>query len=110
MFRRKSSTDVETAASLHERGAMLLDVRTKEEWVSGHVPGATHVSLQSLSGRTDWVKKMAADRQVLVICRSGNRSGRATHQLRAIGLDAVNVRGGMIAWERKGLPTRTGKR
>ena len=70
MFRRKNSTDVETAAALHEQGAFLLDVRTKNEFVSGHVPGATHVSMQSLPNRTDWIEKMAADRQILVICRS----------------------------------------
>jgi rhodanese-related sulfurtransferase len=110
MFRRKQSTDVETAATLHEQGALLIDVRTKNEFVTGHVPGASHVSLQSLPNRADWIRRMATDRQVLVICRSGNRSGRATGQLRALGLDALNVRGGMIAWERKGLPTRTGKR
>ena len=110
MFRRKHATDVETAARLHQEGALLLDVRTKNEFVAGHVPGSTHVSLQSLPNRSDWLEKIANDRQVLVICRSGNRSGKAASQLRALGLDALNVRGGMIAWERQGLPTRTGKR
>jgi rhodanese-related sulfurtransferase len=47
---------------------------------------------------------------VLVICRSGNRSGKAASRLRALGLDVLDVRGGMIAWERHGLPIRAGKR
>ena len=47
-------------------------------------------------------------RPVAFICRSGARSARATRQARAAGIDAHNVRGGMIAWDRAGLPTTTG--
>jgi rhodanese-related sulfurtransferase len=48
---------------------------------------------------------------VAVICRSGNRSAAATRFLRRHGLDVVNVSGGMVAWERRGLPiaTETGR-
>ncbi len=105
-FRNKTSIDVEGASRLQDDGAMMLDVRTKGEFRGGHVPGATHVSLESLPQRKDWIGRHAQDRTILVICRSGNRSAGATRQLRAAGLDALNVKGGILAWQRKGLPVR----
>jgi rhodanese-related sulfurtransferase len=108
MLFRRPGIDVATAHQRHGDGVMLLDVRSKNEWRSGHVPGATHVSLESLPQRLDWLRKAAADAEVMVICRSGNRSAQATRQLGAAGIGAVNVRGGMIAWERSGLPVKKG--
>lgn len=82
--------------------AVLLDVRTRTEWKQGHVPGAMHISLESLQTQ---MGRLPRDRQILAICRSGSRSVQAVGLLRAEGLDALNVRGGMIAWNRAGLPT-----
>jgi rhodanese-related sulfurtransferase len=94
----------------HERaGALtLLDVRDHHEWQEGHVSGATHLPLASLPARFG---EIDASRPVAVICRSGNRSAAATRFLRRHGLDVVNVSGGMVAWERHGLPiaTETGR-
>ncbi len=85
-------------------GAVLLDVREPDEWNAGHAPAAVHVPLGALAATaTDgW-----AGRQVVVICRSGNRSRTATDALRARGIDAVNLAGGMRAWEAAGLPVVT---
>jgi len=105
MFSR-NTIDVNAAHVLDN--AMILDVRTKVEFRSGHVPGATHVSLDSVAQRKGWIARKAENRTILVICRSGNRSARATRHLRAMGLDALNVRGGMLAWQRRGLPVRAG--
>ncbi|MGF1665545.1 MAG: rhodanese-like domain-containing protein [Acidimicrobiia bacterium] len=108
MLFRRSGIDVATAHQRQGDGVMLIDVRSKNEWRSGHVPGATHVSLESLPQRIEWLRKAAADTEVMVICRSGNRSAQATKQLSAAGVGAVNVRGGMVAWERVGLPVKKG--
>jgi rhodanese-related sulfurtransferase len=102
------SVDVKTASARNESGVMLVDVRTKPEWREGHAPGATHLSLDSLPNRSEWLKRAVGDRQLLVICRSGNRSGRAVRHLRSLGLAAFNVKGGMIAWQRAGLPVKRG--
>jgi rhodanese-related sulfurtransferase len=85
----------------HERAdaVLLLDVREPAEWASGHAPDALHVPLGQL--RAEDLPEADA---VFVICRSGNRSGRATKDLRAAGVEASNVTGGMIAWARAGLP------
>ncbi|MDH4118058.1 MAG: rhodanese-like domain-containing protein [Acidimicrobiia bacterium] len=102
-----SSVNVRTARDLHAGGAMLLDVRTKPEWRTGHAPGADHVSMDSVAQRLEWIARRAGDEPVLVICRSGNRSGRVAGMLRRQGVDARNVRGGMIAWQRAGFDVVT---
>ncbi len=85
-------------------GALLVDVREPEEWAAGHAPGARHVPLGRLAQH---LPKLPRDCEVLFICRSGNRSGVATDMARRAGLArAMNVRGGMIAWARAGLPVQ----
>jgi rhodanese-related sulfurtransferase len=85
-------------------GAVLLDVRELDEWTAGHAPAAVHLPLGSLGSAPvdEW-----GTRRVVVICRSGNRSRTATDALRARGADAVNLAGGMRAWETVGLPVVT---
>ncbi len=78
----------------------VLDVREPYEWAAGHVPGAVHVPLAQLPGRDDLVP----DGRVLVVCRSGSRSARATAFLNQRGSDATNLAGGMQAWARAGRP------
>ncbi len=80
-------------------GVALLDVREIDEWAAGHAPGATHVPLSRLTPDT-----VPAGTTVLCLCRSGGRSGKATEALRKVGIDAVNVAGGMNAWAAAGLP------
>lgn len=50
----------------------------------------------------------AAGKPVAFVCRSGSRSAMATRQARQAGIDAHNVSGGMLAWERQGLPVESG--
>lgn len=77
----------------------VLDVREDDEWAAGHLHGATHIPLRQLPGR---VEEVPADDQVLVYCKSGGRSAQATAFLQNAGVDAVNLDGGVIAWERAG--------
>ena len=86
-------------AARRSPGAVLLDVREDDEWAAGHAPGAHHVALMDL--RPD---SFAAGTKVLCVCRSGGRSAKATQVLRHVGVDAVNVSGGMSAWQAAGLP------
>jgi rhodanese-related sulfurtransferase len=94
------------AAALFRQGAFFLDVREPSEWLEGHVPGATLIPLEQLPGR---VGEVPADRPVVVICRTGNRSAAARDFLRNAGFKAVSsVQGGIVAWQAAGLPVRTG--
>ncbi len=99
MFNRVPSVDVPQARQLLDDGAALLDVRRDDEWRSGHVPDARHIPLDQLPTRAD---ELPTDRRVVAVCRSGARSARATQFLRQVGLDVVNLEGGMQAWARSG--------
>jgi rhodanese-related sulfurtransferase len=83
----------------------LLDVRQPEEYRAGHIAGATLIPLGELAGK---VTQLPGDREIICVCRSGNRSHSATHQLQAAGFKAVNLQGGMLAWTRQGLPVKKG--
>ena len=82
----------------------LLDVREDDEWAAGHAPDAVHLSMSTLTGRLD---ELPAG-PLAVICRSGGRSARVTAYLAGQGRDAVNVDGGMLAWEAEGRPMAGG--
>ena len=96
----------EAQRRLDRREALLIDVREPDEWVAGHVAGATHIPLGDLEAR---LAEVPRDRPVLLFCRSGNRSGKATAFLRRQGFgQATNVEGGIIAWQGAGLPVTRG--
>lgn len=92
------------AAVLHGQGAVLVDVREPFEWNAGHAPGATHIPLGQLARR---ISELPQDKQIVLVCRSGNRSAQATAMLTSAGLDAANLTGGMAAWVRAGQPVVT---
>ncbi len=85
---------------------LLLDVRQPEEFRAGHIPGARLIPLNQLRARMDELPKT---QEILCVCRSGNRSLSATRQLAGAGYKAANLKGGMIAWARSGLPVTKGK-
>lgn len=91
--------DIEEAVAEMATGAFLLDVREDREVAAGRAPGSVHIALGALADGLDDVPQ---DRRVLVICRTGARSGRATEFLNRHGFDAVNVAGGMRAWDQAG--------
>ncbi|WP_031509127.1 rhodanese-like domain-containing protein [Streptomyces megasporus] len=83
---------------------LLLDVRENDEWAAGHAEGALHVPMSEFVERLGEVTEKAADRKVYVVCRVGGRSAQVTQYLLGQGVDAVNVDGGMVAWEAAGRP------
>jgi rhodanese-related sulfurtransferase len=97
---------VAEAAARRDQGAFILDVREPAEWNEFHIPGATLIPLGELDARAGEVPK---DRQVVVICRSGNRSQRGRDILLGAGFTSVtSVSGGMNEWRAAGLPTVSG--
>lgn len=82
-------------------GWVLLDVREPDEWASGHAPGAIHIPLGEVSER---IAELDPDLQILVMCRSGARSERATQYLNHFGYEATNLDGGILAWQEVNLP------
>jgi rhodanese-related sulfurtransferase len=106
MFGHKSkAVDVVTATEMvRNDGYVIVDVRTKDEWKKGHAVGARHISLASLDNSL----KSLEGKQVLAICQTGSRSKKATSMMNRHGIETLNVKGGMNAWGRAGLPTKKG--
>jgi rhodanese-related sulfurtransferase len=94
----------EEAARRVDEGAVLLDVREPDEWHAGHAPDAVHVPLAALAANVDRLDK---DQPVVAVCRVGGRSERAAAVLLQRGYDAVNLAGGMQAWNAAGMPVVT---
>ena len=90
----------EDAIGLHERGAVLLDVREDDEWAAGHAPEAIHVPL----ARVGDAASRFADQEVLTVCRSGGRSAKVAETLAQAGIAVRNAAGGMTSWTAAGLP------
>jgi rhodanese-related sulfurtransferase len=101
-----ATVSVDEAAALRDGGAFVLDVREPDEWAAGHIPSATLIPLGELSSR---VGEVPRNQQVVVVCRSGNRSAEGRDILRAAGFGAVtSLAGGMTDWQRAGMPMETG--
>jgi rhodanese-related sulfurtransferase len=83
----------------------LIDVRTPEEFASGHIEGAINIPVQELQQRMD---EVSSDEPVVLYCRSGNRSNQAAQILDGAGYSGVYDLGGVIAWQQAGLPLETG--
>lgn len=79
----------------------LIDVRTAEEFASGHIAGAVNIPVQELGGRLGEVSK---DQPVVLYCRSGNRSGQAATLLERAGYTGIYDLGGLTAWQQAGFP------
>ena len=87
------------AIALVANGTVLVDVREQYEWDLGHAPDARLLPMSEIEQR---IAEVPADSRFLVACLVGGRSARVTAFLRGQGFDAVNVAGGMLAWNAAG--------
>lgn len=105
----EGAVDVKQGAAMQKQGVLLLDVREQDEYAAVHAPDSTLIPLGQLSSRLAEIQKYKS-KPVAVVCRSGRRSAQAVELLRNAGFtQAVNVEGGMSAWESAGLPVIKGK-
>lgn len=86
----------EEARAKKQSGAVIVDVREPYELREGYIPGAVHIPLRSLSPR---MKELDPLKEIVVVCRSGNRSITAAQFLQQGGFPQVrSMAGGMIGW------------
>jgi phage shock protein E len=71
-----------------EKEAVILDVRTLEEWDEGHTESAKHIVLTVIPLEIEQIKSWG--KPVIAVCRSGARSGQAAQFLNQNGVDAIN--------------------
>ncbi|HEX2910144.1 MAG TPA: rhodanese-like domain-containing protein [Chloroflexia bacterium] len=82
---------------------LIVDVRESYEFKEGHIGGSKLIPLGQLGKRT--VELGSVEQEVIVVCRSGNRSAMGARLLTGLGYKKVsNMRGGMLSWQRLGLP------
>ena len=84
-----------------QSGTFTVDVRTQEEWDEYHAPNTTLIPLDQLPNRLSEVPK---DKEILVVCRSGNRSQQGRDILLSAGYNATSMAGGLKEWYAKGYP------
>lgn len=84
--------------------AIVMDVRTPNEFSEGHVAGAINVDYHG-DGFHDALSKLDKDAHYIVHCKSGNRSGKSMKIMKELGFQRVtHMDGGFDAWEAAGLP------
>ena len=89
-----------------DQSVFVLDVRTPEEYAAGHVPGAVNVPYDQVASHLAEIPK---DKDVVIYCRSGRRTGLAAEVLEANGYTKlVHLQGDMQAWLQDGRPVEGG--
>ncbi|MFC4354910.1 rhodanese-like domain-containing protein [Chryseomicrobium palamuruense] len=93
----KTITPQEVEQQLNEGKELnLIDVREADEVASGHIKGITHIPLGVLEFRMNELDK---NKEYIMVCRSGGRSGQATMFLDSQGYNVTNMTGGMLEWD-----------
>lgn len=83
----------------------VIDVRQPEEYQAGHIAGAKLIPLGILKQQ---LKELPKDKEIVCVCASGSRSRSAAKQLINAGYNVLDVSGGMLNWQRAGLPVKKG--
>ena len=92
------------ASGLVADSAVVLDIRTPEEFAEGHIEGAVNIDFYA-AGFAARIGALDRDAAYLVYCRSGNRSGQAMDLFRDLGFAEVHeLEGGILTWVGEGLP------
>jgi rhodanese-related sulfurtransferase len=100
--RAGASLDTLAATRLMNDGAVVLDVRENSEYAGGHLPNAKNIPTGDLDKR---IAELPAGKPLLIVCATGQRSGKAASLLRKAGRDQVFcLDGGLGAWRQAGLP------
>ncbi|MGG1678541.1 rhodanese-like domain-containing protein [Neobacillus sp. NRS-1170] len=87
----------ELKVELNDKNKQYVDVRTPGEFKGNHIKGFNNIPLHQLAQKA--VKELSKEKEVILICQSGMRSGQASKILKKLGFSKVtNVKGGMNAW------------
>lgn len=90
-------TTDEAKALLNDKEIQFVDVREQDEYDAGHIPNITHLPLSQLVERAG---ELDQNQEMVIVCRSGNRSSQACAYLSSIGYNKLkNLDGGMMYWD-----------
>jgi rhodanese-related sulfurtransferase len=102
-----SSIAPSQAVHLINAGACVLDVRSNDQFASGHIIDARNIESSTLANSVDSLKKYR-EKVVVVCCDSGATASTSARTLKALGFNkVVNLRGGLQAWKQENFPLVT---
>lgn len=104
---RLNPSQVQTLLASSGAAVQLIDVRSPLEFDSEHIQDSKNIPLDELANRGGELKKAC---QIVLICRSGTRAGRAADLLATYGMDVGVLTGGINDWKKTGLHLKEGKK
>ncbi len=98
----------EAVTLINRQNAVVLDVRTDEEFKQGHIINSLHIPVGLLAGRINELERHKTQ-ALVVVCRTGQRSAQACSILRKQGFESLyGLAGGMLEWQKANLPLAKG--
>lgn len=95
----KSVNAKEFAAEIAKPEVQLVDVRTADEYSSGHIKGAVNIDVLGDDFQKLLQEKLDKERPVAIYCRSGRRSKKAAQTAEQLGFSVVELDGGILSWD-----------
>lgn len=92
------------AKAIESPTVYLVDVRTSDEFATGHIKDAHNIDVQKEDFLELAKETLPKDKEIAVYCGSGKRSAMAADKLSAAGYDIINLDGGLAAWKEASLP------
>ncbi|MCI0508154.1 MAG: hypothetical protein L0Z73_18920 [Gammaproteobacteria bacterium] len=106
----KSVTTMEAVRLINHQNALVLDVRTQEEFSKSHIVNAVNIPMGLLSDRISEIQSHKLE-PVILVCQSGNRSIQSARTLKKNEFTQLyNLSGGMMSWRQSNLPTEAGNK
>ena len=103
----KNVTASDAVRMVNRDDAVIVDVRTEEEFRNGHILNASNIPLGLLESRSQELQKYKSH-PLIIVCKSGNRSHQAAGILKKQGFEQIfNLSGGMLSWESANLPVES---
>ena len=99
------TVDVEVfAEDIKKPDVYLIDVRTPDEYATGHIEGAHNIDVNNDDFMEVAAKTLPKDKKIAVYCGTGKRSAKASGELASAGYEIINLDGGLNAWTAAGKP------
>ncbi|WP_455221207.1 rhodanese-like domain-containing protein, partial [Kaarinaea lacus] len=103
----KSVTPMEAVRLINHKNALLLDVRTQEEFAKSHILNAVNIPMGLLESRVSEIQNRKSD-PVILVCQSGSRSMQSARTLKKNAFNQLyNLSGGMLSWQQANLPVES---
>lgn len=98
-------TATEFANTIEQNNPTVIDIRTQEEFQTGHIANALNIDFYQTQNFSDYLDKLDKKKPYLIYCRSGNRTNQALELMKAKGFtDVAELQGGIQSWELAKLP------